>query len=185
MADHNRYEADPNRVAIVLPGARYTPAHPLLYFTRGVLHAHGWTVQEVWWEPPALSDRAAVSGWVCDQATAALDREKAERLLLVGKSLGTFAAPVAVERDLPAIWLTPLCGERYVTGALTTATAPTLLVGGTGDPTWNGDLARSTKAEVLEIPGADHGLETEHDPVNSADILRQVVGTVDGFVARL
>ncbi|MET9018562.1 hypothetical protein ABZV93_01120 [Actinopolymorpha sp. NPDC004070] len=185
MADQNRFEADPARVAIVLPGGYYTPARPLLHFTGAILHARGWTVQEVWWEPPALSDRVAVAGWVCDQANAALDREKAERLLLVGKSLGTFAASVAVERNLPAIWLTPLCGEGHVTGALTAATAPTLLVGGTGDPTWNGDLARSTKAEVLEIPGADHGLETEADPVNSADILRQVVATTDGFVARL
>ncbi len=185
MADQNRFEADPDKVAIVLPGASYTPARPLLHFTRAVLLAHRWTVQEVWWDPPPLSDRAAVSGWVCDQAVAALDREEAERPLLVGKSLGTFAAPVAVERNLPAIWLTPLCGELHVTGALTTASAPTLLVGGTGDPTWNGDLARSTKAEVLEIPGADHGLETDADPVNSADILRQVVAATDAFVARL
>lgn len=50
MTEH-RFEGDPSRVVIVLPGVRYTPARPLLHYARSVALAHGWTVQEVWWEP--------------------------------------------------------------------------------------------------------------------------------------
>jgi hypothetical protein len=64
-------------------------------------------VQEVWWgEQP--DDYAVLFGWVVEQTAAALARETAGQVLLVGKSMGSFAAGLAAERALPAIWLTPV-----------------------------------------------------------------------------
>ena len=54
-------------------------------------------------------------------------------MVLIGKSLGTYAAALAAERGLPAIWLTPLLTSDWVVDGLRRSTAPFLLVGGTAD----------------------------------------------------
>lgn len=182
--DH-RWAGDPDRVAIVLPGGGYTPARPLLHLTRVVLLRHGWTVQELWWEPPATTDQDELAGWVVAQATAALGAESASRVLLVGKSLGTFAAPVAASRGLPAIWFTPLLFHATVADALDEATAPTLLVGGGADRTWDPRLADDLGLPCLELPGADHALEHPDDPVRCAENLVRITRRVDEFTAAL
>jgi hypothetical protein len=186
--EDTRSDGDPQRVAVILPGGYYTPAGPLLHFARAVLCRHGWTVQELWWDPQEWpGEWAERADRVCEYATWALDRESAAgRTLLVGKSLGTFATEVAADRGLPAIWLTPLLTEARVAAALARATsAPTLLVGGTDDSLWDGEVAKRSGAEVLEIPAADHVMETGANPVDSVDILRQVVVAMDVFVGRL
>ncbi|MGH3491525.1 MAG: hypothetical protein ACRDP8_26845 [Actinopolymorphaceae bacterium] len=184
--EHTRSGGDPRRVAIILPGGYYTPAGPLLHYAHAVLRRHGWTVQELWWDTQDWpGDRDGRANQVCAYATWALDRESGE-CLIVGKSLGTFAIEVAADRGLPGIWLTPLLDEARVTAALDRATAgPTLLVGGTADTLWDGDMARRSGTEVLEIADADHAMETDASPVDSIDMLRQVVVAIDAFVARL
>ena len=177
-----RYDGDPGRVAIILPGVRYTPAAPLLHYARAVLLARGWTVQEIWWGDAPSQGREE---WVGEHASTALAWENAEELLLVGKSLGTLAAPVAAERGLPAVWLTPLLTEPAVVDALTRASRPRLLVGGTADPLWHAAAARRTGAELLEVPGADHGMEVDSDPVRSVEILREVTVAMERFVGGL
>ncbi len=112
------HDGDPDRVAIICPGGGgYSPDWPLLYYTREVLLARGWSLRELWWTPPAEHARAtgaAIPGataWVREQVTEVL----AGVTLIVGKSLGTLALPVAVERSLPGIWLLtprPVRGRR-------------------------------------------------------------------------
>ncbi|MFE1328968.1 hypothetical protein [Streptomyces microflavus] len=36
-----RFDGDPGRVALVVPGVGYSPARPLLHFAREVLRQHG------------------------------------------------------------------------------------------------------------------------------------------------
>ncbi|MGV9387128.1 hypothetical protein ACWDRB_65915 [Nonomuraea sp. NPDC003707] len=180
-----RHDGDPDRVAVLLPGRGYVPARPLLHFAGAVLRRHGWSVREVWWQSPATQDAGELAGWVMEQARQALDGERAERLLLVGKSLGTFAAPLAAERGLPAIWLTPLLRHEAVVEALRRTGAPTVLVGGSADKLWDGEAARGLGHPYLEVPGADHGLEAFEDPVRSVEILRDVTAEMDRFVAGL
>ncbi|GAA3581950.1 hypothetical protein GCM10022419_074380 [Nonomuraea rosea] len=180
-----RHEGDPGRVAVLLPGQGYTAARPLLHFARAVLVQHGWSVQEIWWDAPigpSVEDREK---WVVDQARQALDAEDAGRVLLVGKSLSTFAAPLAADRGLPAIWLTPLIALGGVLEGLRRSEAPTLLVGGTGDRSWDGDVVRTLDHPYVEIPDADHGLEIHGDAVGSVQILKDVTAAMSGFVAGL
>ncbi|MEV4410456.1 alpha/beta hydrolase [Catellatospora sp. NPDC049609] len=179
-----RWPADPDRVAIVLPGGGYTPARPLLHLARNVLFGHGWTVQELWWAPPT-TDEDERAAWALAQATAAVEAESARRVLLVGKSLGTFAAPLAATRDLPAIWFTPLLFRADVVDALAAASAPTLLLGGGGDWSWDPRLADDLGLPYLELPGADHGLEHPDDPVRTAENLVRVTRRVNEFAAAL
>lgn len=141
--------------ALVLPGAMLA-GMPAVWYAFGPLVERGWRVLLLWWE---YRDRS--------QDAWAFVRERAEAGiahtggvdLVIGKSFGTRGAPI----DVPAVWLTPLlAGAPDVVEALRARTAPSLLVGGTNDPAWDGDLAREL-GEVLELDGADHGLARLED----------------------
>ncbi|MEV7601753.1 alpha/beta hydrolase [Kitasatospora sp. NPDC089797] len=183
-----RFDGDPDRVALVVPGTGYTPARPLLHFAGSVLRRHGWTVQELWWHLPAdfagftMAQRIA---WVERQTAGAVDAEGGACRLLVGKSLASFAAGVAADRGLAAAWLTPVLTVDHVVDALRRTGAPTLLVGGGADRLWDRRRADSTGLQVLELPGADHGLELPEDPIGSVDLLRATVARLDAFVGSL
>ncbi|MDI1465649.1 alpha/beta hydrolase [Catellatospora sp. KI3] len=181
----NRWHGDPDRVAIVLPGGGYTPDMPLLYYATAVLAKHGWTVQELRWQPPADRFSMDRTAWVLAQAEPVLAAETAPRRLLVGKSLGTFAAPLAVALGLPAIWLTPILSEPDIAAALAATTAATLLIGGGADASWEPEVAARLSAQQLVLPGADHALEHPDDPLTSVRDLARVTARMDEFLSTL
>lgn len=182
------YEGTNERVAVLLPGATYTPNHPLLYFARQVLLAHGWSVEEVWWSSDVLDEFQRL-GWaatgVVQTSRAALDKVADRNPLIVGKSLGTLALPLVSEHGWPAIWLTPLLTRPELVDALKTTTGKTLLVGGTADDYWDGKVARSSGHQVLEMQGAHHGLEITGDPSASVRLLGEIVAAMETFVEAL
>ncbi|MEV4088629.1 hypothetical protein AB0J43_51055, partial [Nonomuraea fuscirosea] len=63
--------------------------------------------------------------------------------------------------------------------------APTLLIGGTADPSWPAGAADRTGLEYLELPGADHGLELRGDAIGSAEFLVRVTAAMEAFVGGL
>ena len=172
------------RRAILLPGANYTVAHPLLHFTRGVLEAYGWTVEAATWLPDDVAHRDPLE-MVTEVATRLIDAEEPRRALLVGKSIGSFAIPLAADRSLSGIWLTPLLRQPPVADAVGRLPKPTILIGSRADESWDSDVARRSDHEVVELTDANHGLELTGDPVASVDALRTVIGAVDRFVAGL
>lgn len=181
-----RHDADPNRVAVVLPGLHYNIDLPVLHFAYEVLAAKGWSVLRVRWNPPddALDEEEQTS-WVQAIAQQVIDLAPGQQRLIVTKSLGSLAAPVALENDLPGVWLTPLLHEGLVVDALTASTQPSLLVGGTADPAWDVAKARVTGKIVLEIPGANHLLSLSDDPLGSVEVLRTVTAATWQFVSDL
>ena len=182
MSEH-RFEADPSRVVIVLPGIRYTPAHPLLHYARLVALSHRWTVQEVWWDAP--SGEVDWLAWVGAAARDAIAAEPGRRVAYVAKSLGTLAIPVAAEQSIPGLWLTPLLGRPEVRAAMRQLPPSTLLVGGTADETWDEEAARASGLQVHEVPQGDHVLEIAGNPLRSVDALRSVVVAMDQFFTSL
>lgn len=174
-----RHAADRDRVALVLPGLTYTPARPLLHFLARALHGRGWTVQEVWWNPPA--EDGLRQEYVERQARAALEREEARNILVVAKCLGTRFLPEAARRGLAGIWLTPMLDIPAVATAVRRSSAPSLLVGGTADPHWTPAAIRASSGEILELPGADHGLEIPGDVCGSLNVLATVVQATEEF----
>jgi pimeloyl-ACP methyl ester carboxylesterase len=173
-----------DHTAVVLPGGRYGPYTPLLMYAADAAEARGARIQPVSWsrpdEPPTLEpvERAP---WVREEAEPALD-EAGPGALLIAKSLGTYAALLAADRDLPAVWLTPVLIEPAIVDALRRATAPFLLVGGTADRLWDGDLARTLTPHLLEVPGADHGMYVEGPLARSVEVLGRVVTAVEHFL---
>ena len=176
-----QHEGDPSRCAVLLPGVRYFSQGPLLWFAREVAQAHGWSVIEVDERAPEEKDPF---GWMRGQARRALDlATSAEKVVVIGKSLGSAAAPMV---SGPAIWLTPLLIRPEIAESILAATAPTLLVGSPDDPTWDGGIDSANPAlEVLERDGLDHSLEVSGDPLASLDVLRDVISHVDRFFPRL
>ncbi len=178
------FAGDSNKVAVMLPGAFYLPASPLLWFSTQVLQAHGWSVLQVW---DTWTREEPRQEWVDARLQAAFDRVGNDaRRLVVAKSLTTLALPTVAESAIPGLWFTPLLNYDEVRSALASCTAPTLAVGGAADPTWDGEfLAGLGNVEVIEIAGADHAIQIPGDPAGSIGALGEVTAGVDAFVGRL
>lgn len=147
---------------IVLPGSKYTPDGPMLFFATQVALMRGCDVRQVWWEAPQLSSDAEEVAWVGSQLDAALDGYEG-RVLVVAKSLGTLAAPVAAARGYDAAWLTPLLTESDLAEALLSYPAAQLVVIGSSDPYFSQDVLDALPGERLVVAG-DHILRVAGDP---------------------
>jgi len=176
-----QHEGDPSRCAVLLPGIRYFSQAPLLWFAREAAQARGWSAVEV--DERAPGDREPFE-WMRGQARQALEAAgAAELVVVIGKSLGSAAAPLV---EGPAVWLTPLLTRPEIAEALGAATEPTLLVGSPADPSWgDGAVPDNPALEVLELPGLDHSLQVSRDPSASLDALRTVTDRVGAFLDRV
>ena len=168
--------------AVVIPGGGFGPAAGLLMYAGVVAERRGVTVHRHWWsQPPSQPFEPQIESWVCDQIRPPLDRLGGSPLL-IGKSLGTNAATLAAERSLPAVWLTPILTVPWVVAALERATAPFLLVGGTGDAMWDGATARRLSPYVLEVEDANHGMCVPGPISESIAVLGRVLTAMDEFL---
>jgi pimeloyl-ACP methyl ester carboxylesterase len=168
--------------AVVVPGGKFGPAAGLLMYAGAVATRRGATVhRHSWTQEPPDPFQAAAESWVCAEVSHVLDAVGGSPLL-VAKSLGTYAAALAVERGTPAVWLTPVLTVPWVSAALSRATAPFLIVGGTADAMWDGALARRLSPHLLEIEGADHGMFVPGPLTDSIAVLGRVVAEIDGFL---
>ena len=176
-----QHQGDPARCVVLLPGIRYFSQAPLLWFAREAAQAGGWSVVEV--DERAPGDEQPFE-WMQGQAQRALEAASgAERVVVVGKSLGSAAAPMV---SGPAVWLTPLLNQARIAEAVGAATAPTLLIGSTADPTWSeGSVPANEALDVVELDGLDHSLQVSADPLASLDVLRDVTARVAAFLERL
>jgi len=166
--------------ALVVPGRLYGPGAPLLMYSGDVAEARGATVHRHTWPAPPPAD----PGGVRDEVAAALDGLGGHPLL-IAKSLGTYATGLAAERELPAVWLTPLLTEPVVAAGLARATAPFLLVGGTADQYWDDGLAARLTPHVLRVDGADHGMYVPGPLTASIAVLARVVVAVEDFLTEI
>lgn len=178
-----------DRTAVLIPGARYGTSAPLLMYAGIAARARGAAVELVEWTRQNEVSRLAEAdrgSWVLADVHPVLDRLGAEHPelipVLIGKSLGSYAAALASRRGLPAIWLTPVLTDHWVRDALRTATAPYLLVGGTADKLWDGALSRELTPHVLEVDGADHGMHVPGPLAASADVLGRVATAMENFL---
>jgi hypothetical protein len=177
------HERDPERCVVLLPGVRYFSQAPLLWFAREAALAGGWSVLEVSERAPSDQDPFE---WIVDRAESAVGAASATQVVMIGKSLGSAAAPLATKRALPAVWLTPLLTRPEVIAALGATDLPTLVIGSPSDQTWgNGELPENEALEVMELDGLDHSLQIEGDPLGSIDVLREVTEQISDFLQRL
>jgi hypothetical protein len=167
------------RVMLLAPGGNYGPDGPLLMFAGVAARERGAVLHPLSW---ALRDDDRYASVAATVAAAVDSLGPATVPVIAGKSLGTAAAPVAAERGLPAVWFTPLLTEPVIVSALRRATAPFLLIGGTGDEWWDGPVARSLTPHVVEIEGADHRMFVPGPLRASAAVLGEVSTAVELFL---
>lgn len=176
--------ADLERVAVLVPGGGYTTDGPLLMYAGLAVRRRGGYLHRIAWDAP--ESEAYTHAWVAGQVGDALDEAAAvtgvPAPLVIGKSLGSQAAPLVAERGLPAVWLTPLLTDEPTMAGLRAAAAPCLLIGGSADPFWDGPAARSVTPHVLEVAGADHGLFVDGGLAASAAVLGEVITAIERFL---
>ncbi|AVT35547.1 alpha/beta hydrolase [Plantactinospora sp. BB1] len=174
---------------VVVPGLGYGAQAPLLDLAREGLSDRDVPVETVTWTVPDGLLDIGPEPFVRAHVSAALHRlssaAPAAQPVIIAKSLGTYAAMLAAERQLPAIWLTPLLHIELIAEAIGRNPAPTLLVGGTGDPSWLPDIAAATGKRVVTIIGGDHGLRPPGPLRNYAQALGDVGTAIEEFLARL
>ncbi len=142
--------------------------------------AQGWSAIEVLGEPGLQPDPL---DWERERAERALAHAGEAAVVLIGKSLASFLSDLVNDRDLPAVWLTPVLTEPVVTRGLARAARPNLLVGGTADSVWDAAAIPSNPMlEVLEIDGVDHALQAPGQPSASLEALSQMVRSVERFL---
>jgi hypothetical protein len=176
------------RAAVLAPGGGYSTDGPLLmYAGLAVKRRGGHAHRIVWaWPDPQRLIESESHAWVTAQVGAAIDETVAATgvtaPVVIGKSLGSLAAPLAADQGLAAVWFTPVLTDEPTVAALRRATAPCLLVGGTADRFWNGPVARSITPHVVEVAAADHGMFVPGELAASAAVLGQVITAVEQFL---
>jgi hypothetical protein len=177
-------EVRAGRSAVVAPGGNYGADGPLLMYAGLAVRRRGGRTRPVVWDFSGGRDVREQRARVASQVAAAVDEMTAvmgAAPVVIGKSLGSLAAPVVADRGLAAVWFTPLLTDGPTLAALRRAEGPCLLVGGTADECWDGRAARSVTADVAEIDGADHGMFVPGRLDASAVVLGQVISAVEDF----
>lgn len=175
-------DADAARTAVLLPGRGYTAQAPLLHWSGLMLAETGWNVHAVAWTDAAADDPAAFGRRAWADVTAPLEGVPD---LVVAKSLGTFAAPLAIAAGIPGVWLTPLVHHDVVAQALNAASEDHLVVAGTADAAWRRDRIDGTRAHVAEVAEADHSLLIPGDWRASYAAQQTVFARIAAHVAAL
>jgi len=168
-------------LAVIFPGVNYSCDMPLLYYTARLLGQRNSDVLNLHTEysqPEYRSLPAAQRAeWISTDATAgveaALAHREYQKLILIGKSIGTLS-------------LATLIGQEI--GAAMRFQGPALYISGTGDDLYEADnlnrIKQATRAESLIIEGANHSMEIPGKMEDSLQVLKQVITRIGSFLDR-
>jgi dienelactone hydrolase len=190
-----------NRLAVLLPGFGYTLDMPLFYYAQNLLLERGWDVLRVEYAYNTHPEFQTLpeperNRWLLADATAAwragLGQQTYDRVVLIGKSLGTLAmGHLLTMADPPptvgAVWLTPLLTEERLRQQISQYGGPSLFVIGTADPHFDPVVLEkmqvATIGEAVVVRNADHGMDIPGDPVASVRAVERVVEALSRFLA--
>jgi hypothetical protein len=173
---------------VLAPGGNYGADGPLLMYAKLAVERRGGQVRAVAWQLSGGHGISQQREQVSSQVAGAIEEMVAATgaaPMVIGKSLGSLAAPAVADRGLAAVWFTPLLTDGPTVAALRRATGPCMLAGGTADRFWDGQAARSITADVVEVDSADHGMFVPGGLAASAAVLGQVITAVEGFLDRM
>ncbi len=187
-------------LAVILPGFGYHNDLPVLFYPWKIALNLGMDVlrldtaysQRADYGRSSLAERSA---WLNADADAALGAALAsrayQRIILIGKSLGTRAMGHMLERgsSLPAsdwIWLTPVLSDSALVTQVQRRHPRSLFAIGTADDFYDqgilNKLVDATSGKLVVIPGADHSLEVPGKIRESIEALEQVMTEIEEFI---
>jgi len=197
-----RPEGAIDHLSVLLPGFGYTLDMPLFYYAENLLLERGWDVLRVEYaynkhpEFPTLPEPER-DKWLLADTTAAwraaLSPRRYERVVLIGKSLGTLAmGHLLTMADPPpnvgAVWLTPLLADERLRQQISHYRGPSLFVIGTADPHFEPgvleEMQVATTGEAVVVKNADHGMDIPGDPIASIRAVERVVEALGRFLTR-
>lgn len=148
------------RSVVVLPGRMFGAHVPQLFFPMIAAMRRGAQPIAVSWAAEVVDGLPAeqVPSWVASQVSPVVVGCDAATTVVIGKSLGSYAAGLVAELGIPAIWVTPVLTSDEVVSGLRRSVVPFMLAGGTADSLWDSAVARDLTPHVVEIDGGDHGL---------------------------
>src|SRR5918995_2146783 len=195
-----RPEGAIDQLAVLLPGFAYTLDMPLFYYAEHLLLERGWDVLRVEYayskrpEFQTLPKPERDQWLLADNAAAwhaGLGEGTYERVVLIGKSLGTLAmghlltlanSPPAVG----AVWLTPLLTNERLRQQIQQYAGPSLFVIGTADPQFDPVVLEkmqvATIGEAVVVKNADHGMDIPGNPIASVRAVERVVEALSRFI---
>jgi len=200
VPNHLLKPAGPARsLMVVFPGLNYSCDNPLLYYISRLAVQRSADVLQLW---ARYTDRQFQSlseadqlKWLLEDARSLIEAARKngsyERLVLVGKSIGTLtlAALFDQARELsatPAIWLTPLFHQPAVLKSALHTRGRALFIDGSADPSYDAEAMQQVElldtAQVVLIQEADHSLEIAGDLLRSLKVLRGIVETAASFL---
>lgn len=195
-----RQRTETRHLAVLLPGLGYTSHMPLIYYPCLALLSKGADVIRADNNYIKRTDFMALEAderrrWSAADAlaifNAAFSQRKYDKIILVGKSIGTSAMGhlITMVHDLPqlhCIWLTPLLKNGQLISQIKQIEHRALFVTGTSDPYYDKanleDLINATGGESITIKGADHSLEIDGDAMKSLEALERVIKGIVKFL---
>ena len=186
-----------NSLVIMLPGAGYSAQAPLFHYSTGVFLNKSFDVLQVnysyndkFYDDFSMDEISEAIkndvGLVIDKV---LDDKSYENFYLIGKSLGTIAMTSELKRNIfkeaKAVWLTPLIQRDDVFEAMVKSKHNSLCFIGDNDQHYNSEryeqLVKNKNIVSKLFPNVNHGLQYENDPVNSIDVLKNVIKEISEF----
>lgn len=192
-----RQQSGSTTLAVLLPGRRYTCDMPLFYYAERLLVDRGWDVLRVQYDyrqlgetvtPEEQLERLAVDSR--NAVAAGLAEVSYQRVILVGKSLGTIAMahllPTLDVADIWSVWLTPLLKRSDVLEWVAKGSDQSLIVIGSRDSQFDsalvGSLARDNECATLVIEGGEHSLDLSGDAAGSAMSIVTTMNAMNRFL---
>lgn len=185
-------------LAVLLPGLRYSADMPLLYYPTELLLQRNTDVLQVDADYTVQGFQTAASQkqveWLESDARAAIEagkeRRDYQRLILVGKSIGTITLAQLAHSGLDAgtilIWLTPLLRQSQLIQAALDYGGPSFFISGSADPSYDAnaikELNQAENIQTLVIEGADHSLEIPGNAFESVNVMAEILQGIANFL---
>lgn len=180
---------DGEPAVVLVPGARYTAAHPLFATLTELLREEGIAWVSISWTGEVAGNALAVWRPIVDAAVGEALELAASNAVVVAKSVGTIAVESSRMIDRRGVWWTPTVSPaadvsgfgQAVRGPLSKRSVPDLVIGGSADPLWD-RAGIAAQHQVLEFAGANHSLEVPDDQAASAHVRTSATHATLGYL---
>lgn len=162
----------------------------LAWVTLRALEQTGATVEPVLYDALSFLDFDSFSAGVVRDVPKALDRHRPDRVTLVGKSMGTSALGVILQRkvelppDTRLVWITPTWRHDALWELARDTTVESLYIVGLADGHHLPERHAAMPGRTVAIEGADHRLEVPGDVFATLSAWRTMAEAVHAFACR-
>lgn len=194
-------EGNHKQLAISFPGTGYTHNHPYMFYLNHLLAEKQFDVVRVHYHYKQSksfmeADFDKQDEWLtydaCQVFDAVVGNSDYERIVLLGKSIGTKALGGLIEKKelskAEMIWLTPLLQNQKLFERMRNGSNRSLVIGGTADESFSIKEASLLKDlnqyDVEIVDGGTHGLFIEGNVLESIEVLQKIVNSVSHFIEK-